>query len=56
MWMDLKGVVLSEKSQTEKSNTVRCHLSVESKKYNKLINIIRKEVDPQTQNKPVIKS
>ena len=43
MWMDLKGVVLSEKSQTEKSNTVRCHLSVESKKYNKLVNITKKK-------------
>ena len=40
-WMDLEGIVLSEISQ-RKTNTVWYHLYVESKKYNKLVNIIKK--------------
>ena len=30
IWMDLKGIMLSEVSQ-RKTNTIRCHLYVESK-------------------------
>ena len=41
-WMDLEGIVLSEVSQT-KTNTVWYHLYVESKEYNKLVNITRKK-------------
>ena len=37
-WMDLEGITLSEKDQTE--NTAGYHLHVESKKHNKLVNII----------------
>ena len=37
-WMDLEGIMLSEMSQ-RKTNTVWSHLYVESKKYNKLVNI-----------------
>ena len=41
-WMDLGGIMLSEISRT-KTDTVWCHLSVESKKYNKLVNITKKK-------------
>ena len=41
-WMNLEGIVLSEISQT-KTNTVCYHLHVESKKYNKLVNITKKK-------------
>ena len=40
--MDLEGVMLSEISQ-RKTNTVQYHLYVESKKYNKLVNITKKK-------------
>ena len=41
-WMDLEVIMLSEISQTEKDKY--CMISrVESKKYNKLVNIIRKK-------------
>ena len=43
----LKGIMLSEISQTEKANTSWYHLYVESKKYNKLVNITKKETDSQ---------
>ena len=45
-WMDLEGIVLSEISQ-RKTNTVWYHLYVESKKYNTLVNITKKEADSQ---------
>ena len=35
-WMDLEGIMLSETSQ-RKTNTVRYHIHMESKKYNKLV-------------------
>ena len=34
MWMDLEGIMLSEKDRQRKTNTVRSHLYMESKKYN----------------------
>ena len=37
-WMDLEGIILSEIRQ-RKTVTVWYHLYVESKKYNKLVNI-----------------
>ena len=37
--MDLEGIMLSETSQTEKDKYCIYHLYVESKKYNKLVNI-----------------
>ena len=40
--MDLEGIVLSEISQ-RKTNTVWHCLYVESKKYNKLVNITKKK-------------
>ena len=45
-WMDLEGIMLSEISQ-RKTNTVWYHLHVESKEYNKLVNITKKEADSQ---------
>ena len=42
VWMDLKSITLSEISQ-RKTNTVCYHLHVESKKYNKLVNITTKK-------------
>ena len=41
-WMDLEGIMLSEISQ-RKTNAVGCHLYVESKKYNKLVNKTKKQ-------------
>ena len=38
IWMDLEGIILSEISQTEKDKYCMM-LHVESKKYNKLVNI-----------------
>ena len=40
-WIDLEGIMLSEISQ-RKINTVGYHLSMESKKHNKLVNITEK--------------
>ena len=40
--MDLEGIMLSEISQ-RKTNTVWYHLYVESKKYNKLVNITKQK-------------
>ena len=40
-WIDLEGIMLSEISQ-RKINTVGHHLSMESKKHNKLVNITEK--------------
>ena len=39
-WMDLEGIMPSEISQ-RKTNTVGYHSYVESKKYSKLVNIIK---------------
>ena len=39
-WMDLEGIMLSEISQ-RKTNTVWYNLYVESKKYNKLVNVVK---------------
>ena len=41
-WMDLEVIMLSEISQ-RKINTVWYHLYVESKKYNKVVNITKKK-------------
>ena len=44
-WIDLEVIILSEISQTfrqRKTNTVCYHLYVESKNYNKLVNITNK--------------
>ena len=38
--IDLEGIILSEVSQT---NTLRHHLFLESKRYNKLVNITKKK-------------
>ena len=42
-WMDLEGIMLSEISQTEKDKYCMTHLYVESKNYNKLMNITKKK-------------
>ena len=41
-WMDLESIMLNEISQTETSS-VSYHLYVESKKYNKLVNMTKKK-------------
>ena len=44
-WMDLKGIMLSKLSQTErKTNTICSHLYADSKKYDKLVNKTKKGV------------
>ena len=43
MWMNLVDNMLSEISQKEKGNTVWYHFYVESKKYNKLVNKMKKK-------------
>ena len=40
--MDLEGIMLSEVRQ-RKRNTIRYYSYVESKKYNKLVNIIKRK-------------
>ena len=45
-WMDLEDIMLSEISQ-RKTNIVWYYLYVESRKYNKLVNITKKEADSQ---------
>ena len=42
-WMDLEGIMLSEISQ-RKTNTIWYHLYVESKEYNKLVNMTKKKL------------
>ena len=42
-WMDLEGIMLNEISQTEKDKYCMIWLNVESKKYNKLVNITKKK-------------
>ena len=46
IWMDLEGIMLSEISQIEKDNYYLIS-HVESKKYNNLVNITKKEIDAQ---------
>ena len=41
-WMALKGIMLSQLSQTENDNTVWYDLYMESKKHNKLVTITKK--------------
>ena len=41
-WVDLKGIRISEISQRKK-NTIYYHLHMESKKYNKLVNKLKKK-------------
>ena len=45
-WMDLEGIMLSEMSVRERQ-ILYDHLWVESKKYNKLLNVTKKETDSQ---------
>ena len=42
-WMELERIMLSEISQTEKEKYCIVSLYMESKKYNKLVNITKKE-------------
>ena len=42
-WMDLEDIILSEKNQKRKINTVWYHLYVESNKYNELVTIRRRK-------------
>ena len=44
-WLDLEGIMLSEISQTEKTNAIQYHFYLESKKYNSEYN--KKEADLQ---------
>ena len=53
--MDLEGLMLSEISQ-RKTNTVWYHLYVESKKYNKLVNITKRSRPTDIENKLVVTS
>ena len=41
--MDVKDIMLSEISQTEKDKYYRYHLYIESKKYNQLLNVTKKK-------------
>ena len=52
---DFKGVMLSEIIQT-KTSTICCHLHVESKKYNKLVNKTKRSKLTNTENKLVVTS
>ena len=45
-WMDIKSIILSEIKQ-RMTNIVWFNVYVESKNYNKLVNIPKKEADPQ---------
>ena len=48
--MDIEGLMLSEvvrPKKKKKTNTVWHHLHIESEKYNKLMNKIKKEADSQ---------
>ena len=51
-WMDLEGIMLSETSQ-RKTNTVRYHIHMESKKYNKLVDMKRSRLT-DVENKLVL--
>ena len=52
-WMDLEDIMLSEISQRQK-NTAWYHLHVESKKYNKVVNTIKRSRLTNTENKLVV--
>ena len=47
MWMDLEGIMLMTEISLKKTDTVQYHFYVDSKKYNKLVNIVRKEIESQ---------
>ena len=47
MWMDLEGFMLMTEISQKKTDTVQYHFYVDSKKYNKLVNIVRKEIESQ---------
>ena len=51
-WMDLEGIMLSETSQ-RKTNTVWYHIHMESKKYNKLVDMKRSRLT-DVENKLVL--
>ena len=53
--MDLESTMLNEISQIE-TNTVSYHLHVESKKYNKLLNITTRNTLTVIENKSVVTS
>ena len=53
--MDLVGIMLSEISQ-RKTNTLRHHLYVESKKFNKLVNITKRSRVMGIENKVMVTS
>ena len=53
-WIDLEGTVLSETSQTEKDKYCIISLICGIWKYNKLVNITKKEADSITENKLLI--
>ena len=50
MWMDLEAVMLSEISHT-KTHTISYHLYVDSRNYNKLMNVEKRNRLTDTQNK-----
>ena len=53
--MDLEGIMLSEISQKEKDKYgMTHHLYVNFKKWNKLVNITKKEKDSQIQRKQLV--
>ena len=54
-WMDLEGILLSKISQ-RKTNTVRYHSLMESEKYNKLVNITKRNRFIDIENKSVVTS
>ena len=55
-WIDLQGIMLSEISYIEKDKYCMIFLYVESKKYNKPLNITKKEAGSDTENKLVVSS
>ena len=52
-WMNLKGIMLWNKSDRERPIFAWYHLSVQPKKYNKLRNVTKKEADSDIENKLV---
>ena len=53
-WVDLEGIMLSERSQRKTSSVY--HLHVEPKKYSKLVNVTKKKRLTDTENKLVVTS
>ena len=43
MWKELEGIMLSEQVRKRKTNTVRYHICVKSKKYSKLVSITKEK-------------